>query len=95
MAQNSQSNLHLDTMTRSKSSSSIASNGTVDSSRSIASSRFSTISTRRRRGILGKIETGFQSICRRFSRTRTTLTEMEIQILSTMTNFNREEVLKW
>jgi cob(I)alamin adenosyltransferase len=95
MAQRSPPNLKLDTINRSQSSSSIKSSGTVDSTNSTASSRFSSTSNQKRRGILGKIETGFQSIVRRFSKTHTSLTEMEIQILSTMTNFNREEVLQW
>ena len=42
-----------------------------------------------------KIGTGLRSIFRRFSRTNKSLTEMEIQILSTRTNFTREEVLEW
>jgi hypothetical protein len=94
MAQHTPPNLAIDAMNRSTSTASIASIGTMDSARS-TSSRYSSMSSRRRRGILGKIETGFQSIFRRFSRTRTSLTEMEIQILSAMTNFNREEVLQW
>ncbi|CAF3503868.1 unnamed protein product [Adineta steineri] len=88
MAQRSPVNLNLDPMSRSQSSASMKSNLTVDSTRSSTSSQ-------RRRGLLGKIGTGVQSIFRRFRRARTTLTEMEIQILLTMTNFTREEVLQW
>jgi hypothetical protein len=95
MANNSPSNIDLDTMNRSKSMVSLASTNTMDSSRSVASSRYSGIGSRKRRGIIGKIETGFQSIVKRFSRTRTSLTEMECQILSTLTNFNRDEVVQW
>ena len=90
MAQNSPPKITLDTMNRSKSIASLASTHTVDSSRSISSAR-----SHKRRGIIGKIETGFQSIFKRFSRTRTSLTEMEIQILSTVTNFDRDEVVEW
>ncbi|UJR29983.1 hypothetical protein I4U23_017530 [Adineta vaga] len=88
MARHSPSHLNLDPMSRSQSSSSIRSNLTIDSSRS-------TTSSQKRRGLLGKLGTGVQSIFRRFSRSRTTLTEMQIQILLAMTNFTREEVVKW
>ena len=95
MAQYSSSKLNLDSLNRSQSSSSIISSATVDSNRSTTSSRYSSSSTQKRRGLLGKLGNGFQSIFRRFSRTRTTLTEMELQILSTITNFTRDEVLQW
>jgi hypothetical protein len=83
------------TLNKSESNLSISSNGTVNSIRSSASSAFSTTSSQKRRGIFGKIGSGFQSIYRRLSRGRITLTEMEIRILSTMTDFTREEVLQW
>jgi len=95
MAQLPSPTLPSDTLNRSQSSASLKSTATVDSNRTTASSWISTTSSQRRKGILGKIETGFQSIFRRFSRARTSLTEMEIQILLTMTNFNREEILQW
>jgi len=82
-------------MHRSQSSHSLKSNASIDSNRSAASSWMSTTSSERRRGILGKIGTGVRSVIRRFSRTYTSLTEMEIHILATMTNFSREEVLQW
>jgi len=95
MAQLPPPNLTGDTLNRSHSSASLRSTATVDSNRTTSSSWISTASSQRRKGILGKIGTGFQSIFRRFSRAHTSLTEMEIQILLTMTNFNREEILQW
>jgi len=88
MAQHSPSNSNADQMSRAQSTLSLKSNATTDSSRSRNSSQ-------RRHGILGKLGSGIQSIRRRFSRTRTSLTEMEVQILLTMTNFTREQVLEW
>ena len=72
-----------------------ASNLSVNSARSASSSLYSTLSQRRRHGLLGKIGTGVQSIFRRFSRAHTSLTEMDIQILMTQTNFTREEIVQW
>ena len=88
------SKINLDSMNRSQSDSSIRSTATIDSSRSVLS-RYSTASSQKRRGLLEKIGNGFQSIFRRFTRTHTSLTEMEVQILSTITDFTREEVLQW
>jgi hypothetical protein len=95
MAQPPPSNLNSDTLNRSQSSASLKSTATVESNRTTSSSWISSTSSRKRKGILGKIETGFQSILRRFSRSHISLTEMEIHILLTMTNFNREEILQW
>jgi hypothetical protein len=94
MAQHSPSNLTTNGLNRARSSTSIKSSGTIDSARS-TSSRISSTSSQKRQGIIGKIGAGFQSIFRRLSRTHTSLTEMEIQILLTMTNFTREEILQW
>lgn len=94
MARNSPPNSNVQTLDRSHSNLSISSNGTVDSVRT-TNSVTSTTSSQKRSGILNKLETGFQSVLRRFSRTRTSLTEMETQILITMTGFTREEVSKW
>ncbi|CAF1172921.1 unnamed protein product [Rotaria magnacalcarata] len=94
MAWNSSPTLNLQQINRSHSNSSISSKETDNSVRT-ASTIASTTSSQRRSGILGKIETGFRSVFRRFSRSRTSLTEMETQILTTMTGYNREEVLKW
>jgi hypothetical protein len=95
MAQHSPSKLNIDTLSRSGSSASIKSAATVDSTRSSTSSWLSSTSSQKRRGILGKVGTRIQSVFRRFSRTHISLTEMEIQILLTMTNFTREEILEW
>ncbi|CAF1350203.1 unnamed protein product [Rotaria sp. Silwood1] len=95
MNRNPRLNLNLQTIDRSPSSSSVGSHGTVASGQSTTSTNTSSVSSRRRRGILGKIETGFRSVFRRFSRPRTSLTEMDIQLLSTATGYTREEVLQW
>ncbi|CAF3242336.1 unnamed protein product [Rotaria socialis] len=94
MARNCAPSLNLQKINRSHSNSSISSNGTVNSGQT-ASTTVSTTSSQRRSGILGKIGTGFRSVFRRFSRSRASLTEMETQILTAMTGYNREEVLQW
>lgn len=88
------SRIQIDSMNRSQSASSIQTNATGDSGRSVIS-RYSAASSQKRRGLLAKIGNGFQSIFRRFSRKHISLTEMEVQILSTITDFTREEVLQW
>ena len=92
MAQHSTTNMNPDTLSRSQSNSSLKSYATVNSTRSSAAS---TTSSQKRRGVLGKLGNGFQSLFRRLSRSRITLTEMEIQILTATTDFTREEVLQW
>ncbi|CAF0820913.1 unnamed protein product [Rotaria sordida] len=55
-----------------------------------------TISSHRRRyGLMNKIGTGFRRVFRRFGRSSKLLSEMEIQILLSITNFTREEILQW
>ena len=95
MAQPSSPNLSSHTITRVPSNSSLKSTATISSVRTTASSLFSTTSSQRRRGILGKIGTGIESMFRRITRTRTTLTEIETQILATVTDFSRDEILQW
>lgn len=87
MAQHTPPHLTPDTVTRSPSSSSLRSTTTTGSNLSTASQR--------RRGLLGRIGNGFNSIFRRSSRAQTSLTEMQVQILSHRTNFTRDEVLEW
>lgn len=95
MAQTPPLNINLPTINRSKSNLSISSDRTSNPSRSEPTSFRGSPPNQRRTGILGKIETGLRSILRRFSRPRTSLTEMEIQMLLTNTDFTREEVLQW
>lgn len=95
MAQHSASFLSPNSLNRSNSNSSIASNGTIGSHRSRTDSCISATSSQRRQGLIGKIQSGLDLIHRRFSRCHTTLSEMDIQILITVTGFNRDEVLKW
>ena len=68
---------------------------TVESQRSSINSLYYSISSRQRRGFLSKLGTGFQTIFRRLSRAHKSLSALEIQILLTITNFNREEILQW
>ena len=51
--------------------------------------------SRRQHGIINKIGTGIKKVVRRFSRTNTTLSQLDIQILATITHFNCNEVLQW
>lgn len=97
MAQKSSASSFLtpNSFNRSNSNSSIASNATIGSNRSRTDSCISTTSSQRRQGLLGKIQSGLDSIHRRFSRCHTALTEMDIQILITVTGFTREKVLEW
>lgn len=97
MAEKSSSTINpLDSLERSQSSVSIQSNvSTATSRRSTASSLFSSASSRRRHGLLGKIGNGFQTVFRRLSRFHTALTEIDLKILQTLTNFSREEILQW
>lgn len=95
MAQHSPSTLRTGTLPRSRSSASIKSSTTIDSHLSGTNSQISTTSSQKRKGIIGKITNGVQTVFRRFSKAHTSLTEMEMQILVTMTNFNREEILQW
>ncbi|CAF0997627.1 unnamed protein product [Adineta ricciae] len=87
MAQDTPRHLSLDTVTRSPSSSSLRSTTTIGSN-------LSTVS-QRRRGLIGRIGNGFNSIFRRFSSAQTSLTEMQVQLLSHRTNFTRDQVLEW
>ena len=91
----SSSNLTPNDLNRSQSNLSMKSNRTTTSRLSTTSSFFSSISSRKHRGFIGKIENGFQSIFRRFSRPHTSLTEIDVKILQTQTNFTREEIEKW
>ncbi|CAF0843833.1 unnamed protein product [Adineta steineri] len=85
----------LDSINRSESSASLQSNATVNSRHSSICSLYSTVSTRRRYGFLNKMGNGFQSVFRRITKTHKTLSDKEIQILSTVTNFDREQILQW
>jgi hypothetical protein len=69
---------------------------TTDTSRRSSDNTISSAGrSRRRDGLIHKIETGFQTIFRRFSRTNTTLSGLELQILTTITNFDRDQILQW
>jgi len=85
----------IDSLNRSQSSASLGSNSTITSRRTSINSYYSLGSSRRRKGLLSKLGTGFQTIVRRLTGAHKTLSELEIQILLTLTNFNREEVLTW
>jgi hypothetical protein len=95
MAQHIISQSSLDSLPRSESNASIQSNATYDSRHSSMTTLYNSTQNRRRHGIFSKLGTGVQSIFRRISRKHKSLTQLEIQILSTMTHFNREEILQW
>ena len=63
--------------------------------RSSDSTVFSLRASQRRRGFKNKMETGIKTLFRRFSRTHTTLSELEVQILSTLTHFDRDAIEQW
>lgn len=67
------------------------------SRRSSISTLYSTHSARRSRhyGLFNKLSLGMQRVFRRFSRAHRTLSDTEIDILTTITNFDREEILQW
>ncbi|CAF2856149.1 unnamed protein product [Rotaria sp. Silwood2] len=95
MAQRSSSQTSLDSLHDSHLDVPYKSNSGMGN-RQLSNSTLYSISSRRgHHGIVNKIESGFRSIFRRFSRSSKLLSEMEVQILSSMTNFTREEILQW
>jgi len=95
MAEHIPSQTTIDSLNRSQSSASLQSTATINSRRSSINTYYSLGSSRRRKGLLSKLGTGFQTIVRRLTGAHKSLSELEIQILLTLTNFNREEVLSW
>lgn len=91
----SQSN--IDSLPRTLSSTSLQSCTSFSSRRSSINTLYSLDKNRRSSGVFRKIEIGFQNVFRRFARKtkQKPLSALEIQILSTITNFNREEILEW
>jgi hypothetical protein len=79
----------------SQSSTSLQSDGSIISQRTSIDILYDSTNVRKRHGIIQKIGTGFQSIFRRFSKKHKTLSQLELQILLTITHFNREEILSW
>ena len=95
MAQRSPSESSIDSLNLSESNLSMKSSDTSESRRSTSSTLYSSVTRRRHHGFLSKFQTGFQTIFRRVSGSSKVLSESEIQILLTITNFTREEILKW
>jgi hypothetical protein len=95
MAERIASQSSVDSLSRSQSSVSLQSNVTMESRRSSMDTLFSSTHSRRGRGLMNKIGTGFQTMVHRFSRTKKPLTEMEMNILSTITHFDRDEIIQW
>jgi hypothetical protein len=95
MAEPVQTQSSIDSLTRSQSTTSLKSNSTIESRRSSMNTLFDSEGNRRGHGIFSKIGNGFHTMFRRFSQKYKTLSQLEIQILSTITHFNREEILEW
>jgi hypothetical protein len=79
----------MDSLPRSESSDSFTSR------RSSIDTLFGSDRDRRRRGFFRKLGNGFHTVFRRFSKKYKTLSELEMKILSTITHFDREEILEW
>jgi hypothetical protein len=79
----------------SRSSASSQSEGSILSQPSSAEILYDAANVRKRQGLMQKLGNGFQSVFQRFSKKYKTLSQLQIQILSTITHFNREEILSW
>jgi len=84
----------MDSVADSQSTTSLDSISTFEFRRSSLNA-LACLDNRRRYGIFSKLGSGFQTMFRRFSTKYKTLSQLEIQILSTITHFNREEILQW
>jgi len=94
MAQDLLTQSSIDSLPRSQSNASLQTNATSTSRQSSINTLFNSKQSRRH-GFFSKIGNGFHTIYQRFSRKHKSLSQLEIQILSTITNFNREEILQW
>jgi len=83
----------IDSLSPSRSSVSFQSHPTYGSRQSL--NTLSSSRSRGRYGIFSKLGKGFQLIFRRFSRKYKSISPLEIQILSTITNYDREQILEW
>ena len=83
----------IDSLARSESTLSLQSDTTFDSRRSSYSTLYR--SDRRKYGFFNKVGNSLNTFYRRFTRKYKSLSALEIQILSTITQFNREEILQW
>ncbi|UJR16483.1 hypothetical protein I4U23_003386 [Adineta vaga] len=86
--------LNTDTLNRSESNVSLQSNTTVTSRRSSITTLYSMKSNRRRQGIFVRLGMGIHTMVRRFTRANKSLSEMDIQILTTITNFTRDDIFQ-
>jgi hypothetical protein len=86
---------NVDSVEPSKPSVPLNTNATIGVRHLSESSLLDLRNNRKQSGIIDKIGTGIKTVIRRFSRTNTTLSPLEIQILSTITQFNCNEVLQW
>lgn len=88
---------NIDSLPRTYSTTSLQSAVSLKSRRSSIHTLYSLDKNRRSNGIFRKIEIGFQNVFRRFSKKtkQQSLSALEIQILSTITNFDQNEILDW
>ncbi len=83
----------IDSLSPSQSSASFQSRRPYGSRQSLDT--LSSSRSGRRYGLFSKLGDGFQLLFRRFSRKYKSLSQLEIQILSTITNYDREQILEW
>ncbi len=83
----------IDSLSPSQSSASFQSRRSYGSRQSLDT--LSSSRSGRRYGLFSKLGDGFQLLFRRFSRKYKSLSQLEIQILSTITNYDREQILEW
>ena len=85
----------LDSLNQSQLSSSFGSMVDHNSGESTHSTKYILTSRRRRPNFFSRVGASFQTLLRRFTYAPRSLNDMEMQILSTITNFTREEIIQW
>ena len=95
MAQHVVAQDSFDSLGRTDSRSSLRSDFTYDSRRSSIQTLNHFKRNRTKHGLFSKLGSSLHSIFHRFSTKYKTLSPLEIQILSTITHFNRDEILQW
>jgi hypothetical protein len=79
----------------SRSSASLQSEGSILSQQSSIDILYDSTSIRRRQGFMQRLGNSFQSVFQRFSKKYKILSQLQIQILTAITHFDREEILAW
>lgn len=85
----------FDSLSRTESVSSLRSDYTYDSHRSSIQTLNGFKRNRRKHGLFNKLGSSLHTIFQRFTTKYKTLSQLEIQILSTITHFDKEEILQW